>query len=195
MSLRERHDKWHFRFQFQGKEHSGSTGLEATAQNKRKANKAESDFLTELIEGRRSRLEIEVLAFEEADKKFLLHAEASYRAHPNSNKRIKTSLASARVFFAKTPVSMIDGAKVDAYKSWRVNEHKVRDITLRHDLHALSAFFKHAIRHHWAFSNPIAELDIPSGADAVRMHVLTAAEEESYFKFADRFQICVTSVV
>jgi integrase len=109
-----------------------------------------------------------------------------YRSHPNSYKRIKTSLASTLVFINKTPVSAIDAAKID-YKTWRATAHGVRDITIRHDVHALSTFFKYAIRHHWASTNPIREIEIPSDADAQRMHVLTIEEEEDYFRSAERF--------
>jgi site-specific recombinase XerD len=111
-----------------------------------------------------------------------------YRSHPNSYKRIKTSLASTLVFINKTPVSAIDAAKIDDYKTWRATAHGVRDITIRHDVHALSTFFKYAIRHHWASTNPIREIEIPSDADAQRMHVLTIEEEEDYFRSAERFQ-------
>jgi integrase len=75
---------------------------------------------------------------------------------------------------------------VDDYKSWRAEEHEVRDVTIRHDLHAMSTFFQYAVRHHWAFSNPIEGVDIPSDADAERIHVLTVAEEEDYFRRAAR---------
>jgi hypothetical protein len=54
---------------------------------------------------------------------------------------IATSFASIKEFFGREPVSLIDEARVECYKTWRVKEHKVRDITLRHDLHALSKFF------------------------------------------------------
>jgi len=84
-------------------------------------------------------------------------AKSKYRAHPNTYKRIMTSLSSAVVFFGKLPVSAIDAASVDDYKSWRAEEHEVRDVTIRHDLHAMSTFFQYAVRHHWAFSNPIEE--------------------------------------
>jgi len=43
--------------------------------------------------------------------------------------------------------------KIEAYKAWRVNEHEVRDITLRHDLHAVSKFFGYAIKQHWCREN------------------------------------------
>ena len=89
----------------------------------------------------------------------------------------------------RIPVSTINAAKVDDYKMWRATEHGVRDITIRHDLHALSTFFTYAIRHYWAFANPIDEVDIPSDADAERMHVLTADEDKDYFSRAARFPV------
>jgi integrase len=78
----------------------------------------------------------------------------------------------------------MDEAQVEEYKTWRVREHEVRDITVRHDLHALSTFFGYAIRQRWTRENPISNVDIPSDADAVRMHILTQAEERTYFQRA-----------
>jgi integrase len=169
------------------REYSGDTGLAATPQNMGEATTIEVDALKALQQGRQPNGRIEPKPFAEAVSEFLPVAEARYRAHPSSFKRIKTSLASALEYFGKTPVKLIDAAKIDLYKTWRVQEHEVRDITIRHDLHALSTFFTHAIRHHWAFLNPIKEVDIPSDADAVRIHVLTPGEEDAYFQRAMRF--------
>lgn len=57
-------------------------------------------------QGRRPTLQIEVIQFSDAVGKFLVAVADKYRSHPNSFKRIKTSLSSALVFFAKTPVSL-----------------------------------------------------------------------------------------
>jgi integrase len=81
----------------------------------------------------------------------------------------------------KEPVSLITDSRVEAYKVWRINEHEVRDITLRHDLHAMSKFFGFAIKQRWTRENPIRNVNIPSDADAVRIHVITASEEREYF--------------
>ena len=96
-------------------------------------------------------------------------------------KRIKTSFLSARQFFGNTPVSLIDEGRTEAYKTWSVNEHDVRDITIRLDLHAMSTFLGHPIRQHWTRVNPIRNVEVPSEADAVRMHILTPSEEKGYF--------------
>ena len=63
-------------------------------------------------------------------------------------------------------MSLIDEARLEAYKTWRVNTHQIRDITLRHDLHALSRFFCYAIKQRWTRENPIRKVEIPSDADA-----------------------------
>jgi site-specific recombinase XerD len=57
----------------------------------------------------------------------------------------------------------------------------VRNISVRHDLHALSTFFKYAIKQHWTRENSIVNVKIPSDEDAVRIHVITPQEELEYF--------------
>jgi integrase len=89
------------------------------------------------------------------------------------------------VLFGKQTVSTIDEGTIESYKTWRVNEHKVRDVTLRHDLHALSTFFQYAMQQNWTRDNPISRVKIPSDAEAVRIHVLTADEEKKYFTFVE----------
>jgi site-specific recombinase XerD len=93
--------------------------------------------------------------FLDAAVDFLQWAKMAYRAHPNSHRRIATSLTSAKAFFKERPVSTIYEAEIEAYKVWRCTEHEVRDITIRHDLHALSTFFQYAIKQRWTRENPI----------------------------------------
>lgn len=186
MSLRKRSGKWHYRFKYRGQEYTGNTDLAATPQNKGAASDIESEARKQLKMGKRPATELQVICFRDAVPKFRTWAKSKYRAHPNSFKRIMTSLSSALVFFDKLPVSAIDGAGIDDYKTWRADEHEVQDVTIRHDLHAMSTFFQYAVRHYWAYSNPIEEVDIPSDAEAERIHVLTDVEEEDYFRRAAR---------
>lgn len=181
MPLRDRGGKWHFRFRLDGKRYEGTTGLAATSRNERRAQEMELDYRRALEEGRRPTRRVVVRGFSDAVDEFLERARAHYREHPSTYRRIKTSLASAREFFATTPVSLIDEGAIERYKAWRANEHGVRDITIRHDLHALSCFYADAIRQHYTRENPIRNVDIPSDADAVRIHVLTPTEEKVYF--------------
>jgi site-specific recombinase XerD len=181
MALRKRNEIWNYRFKLDGKEYSGTTDLAATKQNMRAAQDKESEHRQGLQEGRRPLLPIQVREFNEATRHFLDWAKMEYRAHPNSYRRIATSLTSAKQFFGKEPVSLIDPGRLEEYKAWRVNDHGVRDITLRHDLHALSKFFGYAVKQRWARDNPVRNVTIPSDADAIRIHVLTFEEEREYF--------------
>jgi len=45
-------------------------------------------------------------------------------------------------------------------------------------------FFQYAMKQHWSRDNPIANVEIPSDAEAVRIHVLTNGEEKLYFATA-----------
>ena len=56
-------------------------------------------------------------------------------------------------------------------------------MTIRHDLHCLSPMLRYCRLHHWlGDADPLVGVEIPSDKDAVRMHVLTAAEETVYFQ-------------
>jgi site-specific recombinase XerD len=184
MAIRNRNGVWHYRFKLDGRQYSGSTRLAATRRNESKAKDIEAGHRLDLLEGRSHTRRILVREFSDAAKEFLEWVEVEHREHPNSSKRIVTSFASAKEFFGRSPVSTIDEGRIESFKTWRVTEHKVRDITLRHDLHALSKFFGFAVKQHWTRDNPIRRVDIPSDADAIRMHILTPTEERLYFNYA-----------
>jgi integrase len=184
MALRNRGGTWYVYFKLDGKRYEKTTGLADAKQNMTAARDQEAEYRQALREGRGQPRKIRIREFTDAAKEFLCWAEMKYRVHPNSYRRIATSFASAKQFFGREPVSLLDGARIESYMSYRVREHKVRDVTLRHDLHALSKFFGYAIKQRWARENPIRNVEIPSDEDAVRMHVLTTIEEQQYFKRA-----------
>lgn len=184
MGLREKNGKWYWRFRLDGRNYGGTTNLLATKPNVTAALRVEEEHKTALLEGRRPIARVVVRTFNDGAPEFLEWTKAHYRAHPSSSRRIAVSLASALEFFKAEPVSMIDEGRVEAYKTWRVNKHQVRDVTVRHDLHALSTFFQYAMKQRWTRDNPIRRVDIPSDAAAVRIHVLTSAEEKKYFTCA-----------
>ena len=188
MAIRKRNGTWHYRFKLDGREYSATTDLAATARNETEARQLEAEHRKALLEGRAPVCRIVVREFTDAAQEFLRWTEMEYRAHPNSHRRIATSMTSAKEFFAKKPVGTIDDADIEAYKVWRFEEHEVRDITVRHDLHALSVFFKYAIKQRWTRQNPIDNVKIPSDEDAVRIHVITPEEEREYFARAAKNQ-------
>ncbi len=181
MALRKRYGMWSYRFKVSGKEYSGTTDLVATKQNETRAKEIEAGHRLALADGRNPARRMVVREFSDAAKEFLGWAKMEYRAHPNSYKRIVTSFTSLKLFFGREPVSLISESRVEAFKVWRINEYQVRDITLRHDLHAMSKFFGYAIKQRWTRENCVRNVNIPSDADAVRMHIITASEEKDYF--------------
>jgi len=187
MGLRNRGGKWAYRFNLDGREYSGTTDLDATKQNRTKAQDAESAHRQALKEGRNPERRIVVRRFSDAAAEFLEWAKVEYREHPNSARRLAVSFASAVEFFGTEPVSMIDAGGIEAYKAHRISEHQVRDITVRHDLHALSVFFQFAMKHKWTRENPVGQVDIPSDAAATREHIVTPKEEKEYFARAAKY--------
>lgn len=190
MPLRVRGEVWYYRFWIDGQEYTASTGLAGTERNRNAAARAEAKARELVLTGKSHELKLEVRRFSDATKDFLAWADGEHAGHPNTAKRLHTSFVSLCAFFGNAPVSSILRGHVNDYKAWRRNEHKVRDITIRHDLHALSKAFGYWIDHNWARENPIGGqrgVEVPSDKDAVRIHVLTANEETVYFEFVQRY--------
>lgn len=182
--LRIRDGNWHYRVKHQGREWAGNTGLVATKRNVSAALSVLAKAREAVRNGQTDRLSLEVRKFNEAAEEFLKWTEGEHKDHPNTARRLKISFASLKQFFENTPVHSITPNFVEKYKTWRRLECKVQDVTIRHDLHALSPFFGYAINANWARENPVKKVKIPSGEDAVRDHIVTADEEKAYFATA-----------
>lgn len=187
MPLRIQNGTWHYRFQVNGRKYFGSTDLDATKRNRTKATRIEARAYRAAVEGKADLLKLEVRSFTEAAEMFLQFADGKHCEHSETSRRLRTSFASLNVFFKGHMAHMISGGGVDDYASWRRREHGVRDVTLRHDLHALSGFFQYAMKHNWCRENPVREVEIPSDAGSIRIRVLADAEESRYFEAARRF--------
>jgi site-specific recombinase XerD len=94
-------------------------------------------------------------------------------------------MTSLKLHFGKRPLSSVTAGDIEDFKSLRRAVHKVREVTVRHDLHALPLLFQYGRKHNWCKTNVVDEVEIPSDSDAVRMHVLTVAEEVAYFATID----------
>ncbi len=184
--MRKQNGTWQYRFQVNGKVYCGPTGLAATERNKTPAMRVEAEARKEVTEGREHSLKLSVQPFSDASRMFLAWARGEHRDHPSTVDRLRTSFASLGLFFGTRPVHHITSGLIDDYKSWRRTEHQVREVTLRHDLHALSKFFRYAMRHNWCRRNLVEDVEIPSDKDAVRMHLVPPAEEMIYFEAAKR---------
>jgi integrase len=96
-------------------------------------------------------------------------------------------MTSLKDFFKTQPLHTISIGQILDYIAWRRGMN-VKEVTLRHDLHALSPLYQYGIAHNWCRHNLVTSQNlkahgskIPSDADAIRMHVLTPAEERKYF--------------
>jgi integrase len=185
MPIRQRYGYWNIRFWVNGHEFTEPTDLVATERNRTAAQRIEAELRKRVLEGKQHSLKLKVKPFSEAATHFLCWAEGEHREHPSTARRLRTSFTSLSLFFKSSAVSAITTGHVEDYKAWRrQGEERVREITLRHDLHALSKFFRYAMKHNWANDNPVRGVTIPSDMDAVRMHVLTPNEERLYFETA-----------
>ena len=92
-----------------------------------------------VLDGGASELHLQVQPFDSAAEQFIEWCKGEYRDHSNCGERLRTSLTSAKIFFGSRPLSSIANAgDVEDYESWRRTNHRVRQVTLRHDLHAQS---------------------------------------------------------
>lgn len=185
MGLRVRHGKWHYRFAVDGHEWTGNTGLVANEHNRRSAEAIQVEAWKTITQGKFHLLRIQAVPFNEAGEKFLAWADAQHAKKPKTASRVRTSFASLLVHFGRTAVASITPGDVLDYRAWRTEEHCVKDVTIRHDLHNLSKFFKYAMKHNWCRDNPVLSEDIPSDRDAVRMHIFTREEEIAYLHAAE----------
>jgi hypothetical protein len=138
MPIRNRNGKLEWRFKVNGHEWSHITDLADTARNRIKVQRMEADARRLVLEGRGEELSITVQPFISAAEAFEKWAEGEYSEHPNSWKRLRGSMTSAKLFFGKRPLSSVTRGDLEDFKSWRRRVHKVREVTIRHDLHALS---------------------------------------------------------
>lgn len=187
--LRKREGHWHYRFKVNGREHSGNTGLTAISQHVNDALEIRSEARRKVVSGNWTKPGN--IPFSKAAETFLEWCDGEYTAHPQSARRMRCSFTSLQAFFKEAPVRSLQDAAIEQYKQFRRSRH-IKEITLRHDLHALSVFFQYARKQGWADENPLrgirygGTVAIPSDKDATRMYILSEEEEQRYFEAAQR---------
>ena len=194
MGLRARNGKWHYKFYAAGGVWTGDTGLVATKRNASAALMKESEARKAVGQGQGELLKLEVRTFSDAAEQFVEWAKGEHRDRPNTWKRLSGSMTSLKVFFGHQPLHTITVGRIQDYMSWRRTGDaareisSVKEVTLRRDLHALSPLFEYGINHNWCALNPVRKVNIPSDADAQRIHVLTPGEEMTYFDTCRRLR-------
>ena len=72
---------------------------------------------------------------------------------------------------------------MDDFKTWR-RENLIKEVTIRHDLHALSQLMQYAERHRWVSENVVRKVQMPSDSESRNERILTGDEEDIYFRAA-----------
>ena len=189
MPLRAKNGRWEYRFVIKGEPRvTALTDLEATEPNKKKAERLERDHRDRVLKGLEQARKPRPILFSVAVEQFLQYCRVEHKDRPSTSDRVKTSMASVLVMFRNRPVSSISTPDVERYKTWRLDDRGgtkgVKSITLRHDLDNFSKFFNWAIKMRYTTINPVAGVTKPSTEDAVRMYILSDAEEFLYFSLA-----------
>lgn len=191
MPLREKNGRWEYRFVINDQPRvSKLTGLEATEQNRKKAEQLEQKHRDRINQGLERARKPKTIVFAAAVKDFLKHCFVEHKDHPNTANRVKTSMTSLLEMFGNRAVAPLASSDVERYKVWRLAGDAdseiapVKTVTLRHDLDNFSKFFVWAIKMGIATTNPVSNVEKPSIEDAVRMYILSDAEEFLYFEEA-----------
>lgn len=194
MGIRKREGRWHYRFVVKGQEYTGNTGLEATSKNRKEAEQIAEATRREIVSAKPQDKGL-LIEMPEAAAQFINWCKVEYRAKPNTWERLRISFSSVVQFWHSTAVRDITPAEIEAFKVHRAGQG-VKDITIRHDLHALSIFFeRYAAKQGWCVENPVASVRIPSDKEAMRIHVLTPEEEDAYFAVAHGFLADVARLI
>ena len=175
--LREKNGKWEYRFMADGRPYQRLTDLEATARNAGVVLKLREDHRQMVLLGEAVKQRVR---FNEAAERFIAWSRQAHRDHPNTWKRQKTSLASLKAMLGHLYMDNLKSGHLDDFMTWR-RENEIAEVTIRHDLHALSQLCQYAQRQGWLEGNPVRLVDMPTDRDAVNERVLTDEEERVYF--------------
>lgn len=181
MGIRKRAGTWHYQFQWRGRTYCGTTALEATGRNRKAAKEFEANKLAELKAGV---VQFDRVAFPDAATQFITWLrDVEYRNCKSTAERYIVSVSSMLEVWAGRTVDSLTPSDVEQYKAYRLTIHKVRGITLRHDLDALAILNRYCRKMRWTSVDWLEEVKKPSG-EVTRMHILTEDEEARYFEIA-----------
>lgn len=185
MALDVRNGKLRWRFTLNGHAYGELTDLEDTPRNRTKALQLEMTARKLAMEGKTDEMRLKVIPFTRAVDQFIEWAKGEYAEHPNSWMRLRGSLGSAKRLWEKRSFASINAGDLEDYKTARRTMDEVEEVTVRHDLHALSLLFQYGKKQSWCRRNPVEDVEIPSDKEAVRILVLSPAQERHFFTTVD----------
>lgn len=190
MALDVRNGRLRWRFTLSGHTYGEVTDLEDTPKNRNKALMLEAAARKLATEGRSDEIRLKAIPFSKGVEQYIEWAKGEYAEHPNSWKRLRGSLGSATSLWEKRSFASIGPGDLEDYKTARRTMDEVQEVTLRHDLHALSLLFQYGKRQSWCRRNPVEGVEVPSDKGAVRMLVLSAGQEAHFFGTVDSMIAC-----
>ena len=175
MPIEDRNGTWDLRFQVEGKKVHVSTGLKATARNRKKAEVIEVKEREALCLGRRFNIKTrENRTFAAAAAEFSQWLESEHGETPSTLKAYRTALKTCRRFFEDRIVSSIDSGDVEQFKVARSGVTK--PATVRMSMLVLTKFFSYCKKRSWCSDNPADDVARPSIGDSGRVRVLSDEE-------------------
>ncbi len=172
-------DRWAYRFKVRGQTYAKTTDLKATVSNQAAAIALMEAHRKQVVEGTARR----VISFNEAVEMFMRWSAMEHRDHPNTARRQQVSLNVIKAVFGDRSLDSITAGDLEELKSWR-RENLIREVTIRHDIHALSQLMQYGQRKGWVEKNVVREIKIPSDNESRNDRVLIRSEEVAYFKTA-----------
>ncbi len=185
--LRQRSNMWHYRFQLNGKTYEGTTHLRATGANKIAAEQIEDAKRREAATAGKFGA-IKPVRLGDAWRAFLKVYAGEVK--PSSLRRIAVSGTSILDYLGpNTEVNAIAPGDIEDFKAWRRDTKLVKEVTIRHDIHALAPFLSYCRKKRWLDHDPLEDVKIPSDKDAIRNNVLTPDMQRRYLTQAMRFPL------
>src|SRR5258708_4303933 len=121
MPLRAKNGRWEYRFKIEDQPRvSKLTDLEATEQNRKKAEQRERNHRDRILKGLEQARKPKPILFSAAAEEFLKHCRVEHKDHPNTSDRVKVSMTSLLAMFGKRAAASIDSPDVERYKVWRL---------------------------------------------------------------------------
>jgi site-specific recombinase XerD len=183
--IRERYGRWEYRFMVAGQKVQVLTDLRATKRNLATARRLRDEHRQQVLEMKVPL--VGAVSVTEAAEHFVHWSEMEHREHPNTARRQAVSMASIKEFLGYRRLAQITVGDLENFKTWR-RENDIKEVTIRHDLLALSQLFQLGQRHGWCPTNPVRDLKLPSDEASRNETVLSDEEEKKYFKAAARHQ-------
>lgn len=179
MPIENRGGIWHLRFQVAGKLCHMTTGLRATARNRKQAEALEVKKREELSLSRRFNISpVENKTFAEAAEEFRTWMKAEHGRTLNTVEAYSAALDHCIDYFKDRMLMSIDGGDVENLKVHRLQQNA--PATVVQSMLVLTKLFRYAKRRRWCVLDPTEGVTRPSTRESRRYRTLSYEEEKLF---------------